>query len=205
MSSWQYIYQSLYGAWRLAHFDSEGMKHFDLTVSGFWRSFQSMIVALPLFIVLAILEKKIRILVLAVNSPGVVPDFDNYYLAQALDYLVIWPAFALLMIPFTRLMAVDRYYVPLIVAYNWARLVSIAILIPAYALLGSGILSTEVSGLITLITSVVVIFYQWFVIKTALGNAKLMGLAVMILDIVLALVISYFLTSLLSGNPDMAS
>lgn len=205
MNSWQHIYQSLYGAWRLAHFDSEGMTHFDLTVSGFWRSFQSMVVALPLFVVLAMLEKKIRILVLEINSPGAIPDFDNYYLAQALDYLAIWPAFALLMIPFTRLMAVDRHYVPLIVAYNWARLVSIAILIPAYALLASGILSTEVSGLITLVTAVVVIVYQWFVIKTALGNAKLMGVAVMILDIVLALMISYLLTSLLSGNADMVS
>ena len=43
---------ALYGAWRLAHFDPDGMRYFDRSIAGFWRSFRVALLGAPLWIII---------------------------------------------------------------------------------------------------------------------------------------------------------
>ena len=199
MSIFKNSYHSLYGAWRLAHFDPEGMAFFDISESGFWRSFQAALVGLPIFVILSVLEKHLRVLAIEIIAPGEVINVQNYYLLQVLDYIVTWPAFALTMIPICRLSRLDERYAALVISYNWARVMTIVILIPPYLLLVvSGGLNILV-GLLTFVASVFVLGYQWFVVKTAIGGSKLTAVAIVIIDILLAGIVSYIMTSLFGG------
>lgn len=192
-------YHSLFAAWRLAHFDAAGMEHFDISESGFWRSFQAAIIGLPFFLIISVLEKHLRVLAWDIVSPGQPIDLHNYYLLQILDYIAIWPTFALAMIPLCRLFRVDDHYAPLIISYNWARIFSIAVLIPPYLMLVIGGFAMAVGGILTFVASVFVLGYQWFVIKTAIGGAKLPALAILIADILLAGIVSFGMTWLFGG------
>lgn len=192
-------YHSLFGIWRLAHFDADGMHNLDLTSSGYWRSFQAAIIGLPFFFLLSVLEKHLRGLAWEIISPGQPIDFHNYFLLQTLDYFAIWPTFALVMIPFCRLLKVDAHYATLVISYNWARVFAIAVLIPPYMLLAAVGLSSLVAGFLTLVVSIFVLVFQWFVIKTAIGGARLPAVAIVITDILLTGIISYGMTRLFGG------
>ena len=50
MISAQQTFTALYGAYRLARLDTGGMKFFDQTIDGFWRSFYAAVIVAPLFI-----------------------------------------------------------------------------------------------------------------------------------------------------------
>jgi hypothetical protein len=192
-------YHSLYGAWRLARFDASGMNHLDFTESGFWRSFQAAVIGLPLFLILSVLEKSLRVMAGQIISPGQPIDLNNYFLLQLLDYAAIWPAFALAMIPVCRLLKVDEHYAALIISYNWSRVLAMAVLIPPYLLLAWTGFGNLLAGLLTVIAAFFVLAYQWFAVKTAIGGAGLPAGIIIIVNFILTVIVSFFMTWLFSG------
>jgi len=42
---------ALYGAYRLARFDAGGMRYFDASIDGFWRSFFAAVLIAPFYLI----------------------------------------------------------------------------------------------------------------------------------------------------------
>ena len=168
------VFRSLYGAYRLAFMDQSGMTHFNLSVEGFWRSFFAAVLVAPGFAVL-VGEK-----LLARPEPL---DLGWAAVVQTLAYVLSWAAFPLVALALTQLLGLSRNYVPLIVALNWAAVLQIVVFLAAVVL---GLLLPDVlEGLIMLIVTGGILFYQWFVTRTALQTTGGIALMMILIDLVL--------------------
>ena len=173
------VVRSLYGAYRLAFLDQSGLAHFNLSIEGFWRSFFAAVLVAPGFAVL-ILQKLVAR-----------PDaFDPGWamLVQILAYGLSWAAFPLAAVVLTRLLGLSHNYVPLIVALNWGAVLQVIAFLSA-VVLGLA-LPGVLEGLIMLIVTGGILFYQWFVTRSALQTTGGVALMLVLIDLVLNSAIS---------------
>ena len=77
---------ALYGAWRLAHLDPDGMRYFGSSVTGFWRSFRVAVLAAPLWII---------ILAVSLAPLPATGGWFRLVVAQTIGYVIQWVAFPL--------------------------------------------------------------------------------------------------------------
>jgi hypothetical protein len=173
------VLRSLYGAYRLAFLDQSGLAHFNLSVDGFWRSFFAAVLVAPAFAVLIGQKLVAR-----------VEPFDPGWavLVQILAYGLSWAAFPLVAVGLTRLLSLSHNYVPLIVALNWGAVLQVTVLLAA-VIVGLA-LPGVLEGLIMLLVTGGVLFYQWFVIRSALQTTGGIALMVVLIDLVLNAAIS---------------
>lgn len=168
------VYHSLYGAYRLAFLDKSGMNYFNLSVDGFWRSFFAAVLVAPGFAVLVI-EK-------LMTRPDPV-DLGWAMLIQMLAFGLSWAAFPLVAVVLTQLLGLSRNYVPLIVALNWAAVLQVAVFLAA--LLLGFLFPGMLGGLLLVVITCAVLFYQWFVTRTALQTTGGVALLMVLVDLVL--------------------
>lgn len=168
------VFQSLYGAYRLAFLDQSGMGHFNLSVEGFWRSFFAAVLVAPGFALLVAQKLSVR------PEPL---DLGWATLVQTLAYALSWAAFPLAAVVLTHLLGLSRHYVALIVALNWAAVVQVAVFLGTVAigLVVPGVLE----GLLLLVVTGAILFYQWFVTRTALQTSGGVALMLVLVDLVL--------------------
>src|SRR6185437_6240761 len=76
----------LAGAWRLARLDRNGMRYFEATLDGFWRSFQAAAVAAPIYLILVLLRT---------DDHPLSSDPVRATLIEAIGYVIDWTAFPL--------------------------------------------------------------------------------------------------------------
>jgi hypothetical protein len=172
------VLESLYGACRLAFLDRSGMKHFNLSFEGFWRSFFAAVIVAPAFALLIAEELSAR--------PG---SFDLGWatLVQILAYVLSWAAFPLAAVVLTQLLGLSRNYVPLIVALNWATVLQVGAFLAAVVL---GLAIPVVDGLLPMLMTGAALFYQWFVTRAALETSGGIALMLVLVDLVLNTAIS---------------
>jgi hypothetical protein len=171
------VLSALYGAYRLAWFDVSGMSCFNLTVEGFWRSFFAAVLVAPAYAVLLGLRMPAE----DVNIPLVV-------LTEGIGYVLAWCAFPLAALVLTRLLGLDRNYVALIVAHNWSAVLQMAAFLTVVLL---GVILPAVLGtLLVTLTTVAILVYQWFVIRTALRTSGGIALMLLLVDLVITTIIS---------------
>jgi hypothetical protein len=175
------------GAWRLARLDAGGMGYFDATVAGFWRSFQAAVVAAPLFVLLILLR--------TAEHP-LSPDPLRAFFIEAIGYTVGWTAFPLA--AWYLASALDRTarYFGYIVAYNWANVIQVAAFVPIAALSASDLLPDAFVVVIALLLTAAVIYYQYFIVRTALAVEALPALGFVAIDLMLGLLIDAVETAL---------
>lgn len=167
------IRQSLTGAWLLFRRDPAGMGNFSLTIEGFWRSFFAALLAAPAYIVLVMGRSDVGG---ATSWPG-----------EILAYLVGWAAFPVIAIFLTRLLQLSHKYVPLIIASNWAAVLQILFFVAV--LLASRIFPQGLQSFLLLIATVIVLSYQWFVVRTALETTAMIALGLVVVDFLISTVI----------------
>ena len=90
--------------------------------------------------------------------------------AELVAFVVGWLAFPLAAIPLTRLLGLSARYVPLIVANNWSAVIQVA-LYTAVVVLGT-ILPGELRMTALFTATIMVLAYQWLVIRTALAHHR---------------------------------
>jgi hypothetical protein len=168
------VLRSLYGAYRLAFLDPSGMVHFNLSVDGFWRSFFAAVLVAPGFAIL-VAQKLI-------GRPDPL-DLGWAALVQTLAYGLSWAAFPLAALFLTQLLGLSRNYVPLIVALNWAAVLQVGVFLAAMVL--GVVIPGVLNGLILLIITVGILFYQWFVTRTALQTTGGIALLLVLVELVL--------------------
>ena len=171
------VVAAVYGAWRLMCFDADGMRWFNVSMAGFWRSFFAAVVVAPGYAVLVGLNLSIR------TEP-----FDPGWaiMVSGAAYAVGWVAFPVAAIFITRLLGLTQRYFPLIVAYNWASVPQMLVYLPAI-LIDTGVFVPAGSGpLLSVAALVFILAYQWFVTRTALDTTGLTALGVVLCEVLIS-------------------
>jgi hypothetical protein len=173
------VMRSLYGAWRLACLDQEGMRFFNLTVEGFWRSFFAALLVAPGYAVLVGDQ-------LSQQPPAA--SLGWLILVQTAAYLVGWAAFPLAALAITAWLRLSQHYVALIVAVNWAVVLQVAVFLAAILLARA--LPPGLGDLILMAVMLAAIAYQWFITRTALQTSGSIALMLVLFDLVLNIMIN---------------
>ena len=108
--------------------------------------------------------------------------------AEALSYVCGWVGFPIAAIFLTRLLGLSARYVPLVVADNWSAVVQM-VLYATVVLVGT-LLPPQLRALALLVATLIVLIYQWFVIRTALGTSGGTALGLVVIDVLLSMALS---------------
>jgi hypothetical protein len=178
---------ALYGAWRLARFDANGMNYFDRSLEGFWRSFRVAVLAAPFSALLIGLD---------LSSRTLGGGWFRIIAGESIAYIIGWVAFPLAAFYLIRaaylIDMIDRraQYLGFIVAYNWSQLIQLAVVLPAVIIAHSGILPVGIGQDVNFAAYVAVLIYEWFVVRTALSLPGFAAAGVVLIDVVFSLSIS---------------
>ncbi|MBT3305705.1 MAG: hypothetical protein HN377_04410 [Alphaproteobacteria bacterium] len=173
------IVAALYGAYRLARFDVSGHSYFDVSVTGFWRSFFAAVLIAPFY--LLILHFRFA------EFPDV-PVF-RFFALETIAYVVAWIAFPLFMASLVREIKAEDKYIPYIVAYNWSAVWQNALFLPIELFAITGVLPSGAAGLLGLFALAAIIAYVWFITRTALNISGAAAAGIVGVDFLISVVI----------------
>jgi len=178
------VWQSVYGAWRIARMDPDAMRYFNLSIDGFWRSFTAVPLVAPVLLVVAALTRTL---------PGDVPTDEpltGFLLGRLALIVLPWLAFPLVMIPISRLLGLSRTYVPFVIAWNWAHVPVAGLFLIVALLVGSGLLPQNAAVLLLLLAQISALFYGYLVTRLALDCPAGMAIGIVVLDLLIDILIN---------------
>ena len=181
MSVWPEINSSIYGAWRLARRDPDGMNYMNLSVDGFWRSFIAIGLSAPAYILILLVQRA------ATGDETVSGPWGPEVLGYILGW-VLWPLAALVL---CRFLGLAQNFIPYIIAYNWANVVHINLLLPIAVLTHGSIMPDGMAMIISLVATLLVLVYLWWVTKVALGASTGVAMGFILLDILVGVLVSH--------------
>lgn len=181
------VNRSFRGTLDLLHSRAEGLRSFDMSERGFWRSFTAIWLTLPAYIVSLAFER-LRLGLLQ-------PDRSllgnvRIDLVVALGHVASFVALPLAMIWIARRFGLTRAYVPFVIVTNWVTAMGLLVLsVPAMLLL-LGWATPSLASLFSLAFAVIIVRMQWFATKATLGIPSLPAFGIVLLGIVLNSLIS---------------
>ena len=168
------IVRSLFGAWWLAQMDPRGIGLFNLTIEGFWRSFFAAVLVAPMYAAITLHD--------LLQHPDLL-DPGWALLVKMIAYALAWIAFPVAAAVLTRLLDLHRHYAVLIIAGNWAAVLQATALL-VVLVIGLA-LPDLLAQLLLLAVTIAILFYQWFVTRTALRTTGGIALALVLVDLLL--------------------
>ena len=187
----QYISNGVAGAWRLAIGDPDAFDSFDLSMSGFWKSFWVILLAAPFWLWLILTEQRFRQEASEISdTPYSTPALDTFMMVDSVAYVLDWVLFPVLMVFIARLLGVAGRFVPFIIARNWALLLSYFLLaMPPAALYNLGIVGVEGKFALDFVALILQIVYLWVVTVRALEISAMQAAAIVFIDLAVSIVI----------------
>ena len=183
MPGWPEISSSMYGVWRLARGDRDGMYYMNISVEGFWRSFFAAVLALPPYILILLVQRTTM-----EEEMTWLPDMASYILGWA-----CWPLAALVL---SRFLGLTRNYIPYLITYNWANLLHISFLMLVAVVTHGGVLPDTLAATLSLMATLAVLVYLWWVTRVALEASASIGIAFVVMDVLLGFLLSHGSNSL---------
>lgn len=174
------IVSGLYGAYRLARLDRSGVKYFDQSLQGFWRSFFAAVLVLPLYMAL---------IALRFGEPGLTQNTFRYVSIELIAYVVSWVAFPLIMLPFARQFDREENYLGFIVAYNWASVLQSLFYLPIAMMVVTQTIPIDYAGIISFLAISIIMVYVWFIARVVLDVPTSTAIAVVGFDVILSIII----------------
>ena len=165
MPSFAEIASSLQGAIMLARRDTAGFACFTMTADGFWRSFLAVLLVAPLYLAVSSLG----------SDPGTTELSEGSrespsVLVRLVVLTVEWLAYPAAMAFVTRLLGLQHNYVPYVIVYNWSSVLAMAAVTPPFLLNAAGIIDTRATVALFVVLSLLVIYYRWYIARTALAT-----------------------------------
>lgn len=179
----QEIYRSIYGAWRIARFDPGAMRHFNLSLEGFWRSFFASVLLAPFFMLSKIVNE------VGDGAEQLAENTAGYIVFWLLIWFLAWAVFPIVMIPVARLLKLSDTYVPFIIAWNWSSVLMAVLLYPLYILHGLSLIGPEPAALFMMAAQVSVFFYGYLVTRASLQSAMFTAIGIVVMEFLLGLLI----------------
>lgn len=159
---------AVYGAWRLAFFDPNGMRYFDQSLTGFWRSFRLAIWLAPasfLADAISISEMKVTGGWSSIGAEG----WFRIGAAEMIGYVIAWTAFPLATYYLARLIDRGDRYLGYIVADNWAGVIETPLFLLTILIAHAGIFPGGIGQLFPAAARILVLIYEWYIARTALN------------------------------------
>lgn len=157
MISSREILSSLYGTWRLAHLDPQGMNWFDLSAGGFYRSFFAAVLVLPVYLV-------------ALGLDGFLSGGDGpAWGVKLVFYPIYWAIFPVVLGIAVRALGLSQGYVAAVVASNWSGVLINFVLLGLAIILATGLFGA-VGSMAYFAAYLASLYYAWFILRTALGT-----------------------------------
>jgi hypothetical protein len=185
------IIASIYGAVRLARFSPDGMSFFNISASGFFRSFTAAAIVAPFFFVLLLVRFD------SISEP---PLFSRFLILESLAYVIAWCTFPLVMEGLSRTMLRRDKYVPFIIAYNWAMVPQNTLYILIILLGHIGFYSQGTTNGLALIVLIWSLIYTGFVARTALDVSPATAGGIVIVDLLLSVCIELSIGSMAQAS-----
>lgn len=171
------IIRSLSAAFQLAAHDVSALKRFNLSITGFWRSFAAFIVVAPLY-----LFSSRSALVRALETKG--PDSVVYDLAGLGLQWAIW---LVIMAVVCKKLAAGQHYLRYVVVYNWLNALIMAVIILPMVLYQMGAIGQNAAVLLTFMLQMLALYYEWYATRLTLETPALITTAIVLADYVYSL------------------
>lgn len=181
------IHRSLAGSWQLFMGRAEGMRAFDVSIDGFWRSFGVIVLLCVPYAITVVAEQRI----IDEEATLVLGDFSQqaYVLAKAIGFVLDWVCYPVLVALLARPLAISAHYVPYIVARNWTSAIAILPYVVPALLYNFGLISATTTMFLTLVAIGFVLRYRYVVARIALHAPVGLAIGLVVLDTVLSFVI----------------
>jgi hypothetical protein len=189
------VNRSFKGTLDLLNNRAEGLKAFDMSERGFWRSFVAIWLTLPAYIVSLAFERLRLGLVQPDRSllDSVWVDF-----VVALGHVASFVALPIAMIFITRSLRLTQRYASFVIVMNWITVIGLLVLsVPAMLLL-LGWATPALATMFSLAFAVVIVRLQWFATKATLGLSGLAAFGIVTLGLVLNSLVGAAMRGLLS-------
>jgi hypothetical protein len=189
------VNRSVKGTLDLLNNKAEGLKAFDMSERGFWRSFAAIWLTLPAYIVSLAFER--------LRLGLVQPDrslLDNLWVdfVVALGHVASFIALPIAMIFIARSLRLTQRYAPFVIVLNWITVIGLLLLsVPAMLLL-LGWATPALATMFSLAFAVVIVRVQWFATKATLGVSGLSAFGIVSLGLVLNSLVGAAMRGLLS-------
>ena len=174
MISAAHLTTALYGAYRLARADQNGMAYFDSSLDGFWLSFFAAALVAPIFFLLMMIR---------FENGGVDATAFRFVSIEAIAYTIGWFLFPLIVYYLVQALERERRFFGFIVAYNWASVIQNSVYLPFAIFFELGIFEGHSAELINLFLLCLVLAYTWFIAKTALDVNGFVASGIVVLDV----------------------
>ncbi|MBZ6076558.1 hypothetical protein [Microvirga puerhi] len=189
------VNRSFRGALDLLNSRVEGLKAFDMSERGFWRSFAAIWLTLPAYVV-SIAFERLRLGLLFPNHPLL--DSFQIDFVVALGQVASVLALPVAMIWGARQLHLTHRYVPFVIVMNWINVIAMLLMSVPLLLLLLGWATPALSALFSLAFFVIVLRVQWFATKATLGLESLPAFGIVTLGVVLNSLIDTAARALLS-------
>lgn len=171
-----YIQYSLKAAFKLIKLNPHSMEYFDLSSDGFWKSFWAIAVMVPGLILVSVFQYQG-----VIDSASPDEAISYPFLSNVVFFFLALPFTALVMAYFTKFMKIEQNYASMIIAYNWMSALVYLIMAVITVILGSGLFSNNISGVIlTVIGFYFSIYIHWFTFKVGLQISGALAIGVLI-------------------------
>ena len=172
------VVASLFGAVRLLRGDPGGLKNFNLTEEGFWRSFAAMIIVVPVF---ALADFALR----QDAEPSAVAVMSR----KSVNLGLQWVAFVAAMLALTRALKLSHNYMRFVTVYNWAAVIAVGFVLVPVLLYSSGLLGMQATMFVGFFVFLAMVVYAWYVAREALECSGFVAAGVVFLEYMMAVTI----------------
>ncbi len=187
MISIREIESALKGSWLLFLNRREGLKWFDFSVGGFWRSFSVIVLLLPLFWMTSLAERK-----LLITETDLAPEFlDNagFWGVRLVGFALDWLALPVLLAFLARPLGIAATYPSFMVVRNWTSLFVAIPYVLSALFFQIGLISGGVMYLLWLCLLVMTLWYRFLIARMIFRSSISLVLGIVFLDIVLSIFI----------------
>lgn len=187
------ILHGITGAWRIAMRDPDAARHFNLSDTGFFRSFLALVFALP--IILFSTTSLWRMNQSVEAFAGV--DFVSFAAAQIGGEIFYWAVYLVTMVLVTRHLKLGASFGAYVVTFNWGELMTSSLMAAPLLLYSLGLFNGQVAVMLTLSVFGLIVWYRWQIARVVLGAPPSTAIAILVFDFVLGIVLEQALGQLL--------
>ena len=171
--------RALYGTWRIARGDANGLGFFEFSINGFWRSFFAAVIVFPAFAFLRW------------HDLGEAPqDFPvgRYMTVEVIAYVIKWVAFPLVMLHTLPMLGRAERYINFITVYNWSSVLQMGVYLVA---LTFGVLFPSLgAGGFVMVAVIAMLVYGVYIARLTLSVPLPTASAIVMADFLLSMVIT---------------
>ncbi|MCX5516622.1 hypothetical protein C3941_22165 [Kaistia algarum] len=167
-----------------------GLKRFDLSFEGFWRSFAALLYILPFFAIVVAADW------MTLSQQPDAPALTTLAVARLFDVGLDFGAMPVVLALLARRLGIQRSYIGYVIVRNWSTLVIVVPQAVISLLFGLGIVSMEASELMSLVVVGVMLFYQYRIARWTLGWNGTQAAGLVAADLGLSLILLFFVHGL---------